>query len=486
MKDRPFTHRLWFHLFLRVAIVFLSLVLFIMTCNTFFLDDYYISKQQRRLIENRTEAISLDITDENDTIDFLTRVLDEHNIETEIYTLSGKTLYTTFGGQVLDYLYRPGGDKLDMHHSPLEILSSKNFLDGTTLERAVEKASGDEYIIYKINRNDCIVEMRTSIELLKSNAAIANNFLILIAFSCLGISIIVIGIVTIRTAKPISEMNIITKNMASLDFSEKISAESTDEIGELADSINNLSTTLASTLNDLREKNKQLESEIAEERKLDTMRKNFVANVSHELKTPISVVQGYAEVLKENINTDNKETYCDIIIDESKRMNKLVLSLLNLSKFESGGQKLNLKEFDITELVKALAGSILKDTDYKISAKSVMCKADPELIEQVIKSYLENAVSHNKGKIEISIKEKKDKAEIFIYNDGDKIDEKIMPLIWQSFYRGDTSHKRDKTRFGLGLSIVAAILKLHNESYGVYNNKNGVTFWFSLQKSKIN
>ena len=487
MKDNTLTSRLWFRLFLKVAVVFLSLVLFIMVCNTLFLDDYYIRRQKVQLIENRVKIEELDLSDKNATMKYLTELYEKSGVETEIYSKNGATVYTTYGGQIFDFLYGPelnSDNNFNMNHKQLVVLSSKQLPDGSVIETAKDPLNDVEYIVYRVQKSNYFIETRTRIELLENSAAVANNFILLIIIVCLGIGIIAIIFVSYRSAKPIAEMNDIPKNMAALDFRQKISEESKGEIGQLAVSINELSDTLDSTLKDLREKNLRLENEIEKERELTNMRRGFVANVSHELKTPISIIGGYAEALKENIDNDKKEMYCDTIIDESRRMNKLVLTLLNLSKVEHGAHELNQTEFSIKDLVEMLANRIIGQDNLVLELEDIMVLADPDLIEQALKSYLENALSHNTGKVTVKCFKRDEKAVVEVNNDGEQIDEAKMPQLWQSFYRGDTSHKRDNTRFGLGLSIVNAIVKLHKETCGVYNTKNGVTFWLTLKCSE--
>ncbi len=481
MKNRALIHRLWFRTFLKLSILFLSLMLVIMICNTLFLDDYYINNQEKQLIENRTAIERLDLSDKEETVDFLTELYERRGIETEIFSKNGTTAYTTYGGQIVGFMYGPGPNMLNMKHEPLTVIKQKELPDGSVLERSIEEHSKIEYIVYRVQKSNYFIETRTRIQLLENSAAVANNFILLIIITVLSVGIISVIIISYRSAKPIAEMNTITKNMAALDFSQKISEESKDEIGELAVSINNLSDTLDATLKTLKEKNLRLENEIERERELTEMRKGFVANVSHELKTPISIIGGYAEALKENIDTSKKEMYCDTIIDESRRMNKLVLTLLNLSRVENGSHEINIKEFDIADLTQMLALRIVKKEDLILDLNNITVLADPDLLEQAIKSYLENAVRHNEGKITVKTYIKDGKAYLEVNNDGEKIEEKQMAHIWQSFYRGDTSHKRDSTRFGLGLSIVSAIMKLHKESCGVNNTETGVSFWLTLK-----
>ncbi len=487
MKNSCF-NKLWVKLFLRLAAVFLVFVLIIMISNSTLLTGYFIKSQKSQLLLQKSTVQHIDINNSDTTIDTLTSLEENKNIETEIYSSDGTTLYTTYGGQMLDFLYGPyKNSKFKMQHRELDVIESNKLMDGTVLEISKDKRSNNEYIVYRIEKDTYTVEMRVQMQMLKTSAQFANKFIKVIAIICLAGAMIWVFVFAKRTAKPITEMNSITKDMANLNFSRKIKIKEkeTDEIGELANSINLLSEKLDATLSDLRSKNEKLKDEIETERSLDIMRKEFVANVSHELKTPIAIIRGYAEGLKE-VDTSKKEEYCNIIIDESSRMNKLVLSILNLSKFESKSLQPNCTKFNIGEMCENLAKRIIVKNKLILkteSTKNVDVFADPDLYEQAIKSYLENAESHAEGEVTVETTVKGDKVFVNVSNVGEQIDEKEMPYIWQSFYRGDTSHKRDKTRFGLGLSICSAIAKLHNESLGVYNTKTGVTFWISVAKA---
>ena len=216
------------------------------------------------------------------------------------------------------------------------------------------------------------------------------------------------------------------------------------------------------------------------------MRRGFVANVSHELKTPIAIISGYAEGLKLNINEESKEEYCNTIIDESRRMNRLVLSILELSRYESGQMPLNRSDFDVSQMTDDMLRRIFANKNINAEnrlTKGLLINADPMQTEQVLKSYLENAASHTPdgGSVTVSASESDGNVRISVTNTGSHIPEELMPQIWQSFFRGDTSHKRESSRFGLGLSIVSAIMKMHNSSCGVYNTENGVCFWFEAK-----
>ena len=286
-------------------------------------------------------------------------------------------------------------------------------------------------------------------------------------------------------------MNEITEDMAKLNFNRKLKIDRQDEIGQLASSVNALSESLNTALTELTETNAKLRDDIEEERRLDAMRRGFVANVSHELKTPIAIISGYAEGLKLNINEESKEEYCNTIIDESKRMNRLVLSILELSRYESGQIPINRSDFDISQMTDDMLRRIFANKNITAENRlpeGLLINADPLQTEQVLKAYLENAASHTPegGSVTVSANETDGVIRISVTNTGSHISEELMPQIWQSFFRGDTSHKRESSRFGLGLSIVSAIMKLHSRSCGVYNTENGVCFWFEADAAKEN
>ncbi|MBQ0111472.1 MAG: HAMP domain-containing histidine kinase [Oscillospiraceae bacterium] len=485
MKNKA-SGKLWFKLFLGLSIFFLIFVLVLMLSNNVLLEKYYINTQKSTLIAQKSAVLSLDnAKTTQEMVDVLSDLYENHDIEGEIYTKNGMTVCTSYGGQILDYVYGGGRPGFKMQHRPLEIISTVQQPDGTVISEVFDNLSSRRYITYTVTGENYIIEIRSQIETLQNSAKIANRFIFFVAIFCLAGSVLGSFVFARKITKPISQMNEITRDMAALNFSRKINIDSSDEIGELGNSINYLSSTLDATLSDLREKNDKLQDEIDLERSLEAMRKGFVANVSHELKTPISIIGGYAEGLKQKgLPAAKKDEYCDIIIDESRRMNKLVLSILNLSKAQSGQLTQNLTVFDLGEFVKELASRVLRGTDYEIDTATVMVNADAMLTEQSVKSYLENALSHSEGKITVSVTADDTAATVTVHNQGQPIPPEIMPQIWQSFYRGDTSHKRDNTRFGLGLSIVSAITKLTGQTCGVYNTEDGVSFWLTVGLAK--
>ena len=220
------------------------------------------------------------------------------------------------------------------------------------------------------------------------------------------------------------------------------------------------------------------------------MRTEFLANVSHELKTPIALIQGYAEGLKEGINDDqeSRDFYCDVIMDEAGKMNKLVRNLLDLNQLEFGKDNLRFERFDIRELI----GGVLQSSEIMIEQKEakvifnqeepVYVWGDEFKVEQVVRNYFTNALNHIEGDkiIEMKLKKHDDKVRISVFNTGKPIPEEDLNQIWDKFYKVDKARTREYGGNGIGLSIVKAIMNSLQQEYGVQNYENGVEFWFEL------
>lgn len=291
--------------------------------------------------------------------------------------------------------------------------------------------------------------------------------------------------------KPIHEMAVAAKRMSQLDFDTQVKAHTRDEIGELGNSINSMSKELEATISELKTANARLTKDIEEKTQIDEMRKEFLSHVSHELKTPIALIQGYAEGLKENISDDSesRDFYCEVIMDEADRMNVMVKKLLALNELEFGTDKINVERFDIVELMK----NINLSTDILLQQNQVTLQfpyedptyvwGDEFLIEEVYSNYLVNAIHHapEGGNVSISLEEKEGLLRVSVFNEGSPIPEEELDKIWIKFYKVDKARTREYGGSGIGLSIVAATMKLHGRAYGAYNTENGVVFYFELE-----
>ncbi|AWI06091.1 sensor histidine kinase [Clostridium drakei] len=295
-------------------------------------------------------------------------------------------------------------------------------------------------------------------------------------------------------SKPLLKINETASKMAALDFSEKCYIRREDEIGNLSNTLNFLSENLNEALTSLKEANIKLENDIEKERALEKMRKEFVAAVSHELKTPISLIEGYAEGIKDGIfESDNKDYYIDIIIDESKRMGNLVYDMLDLSQLESGNFKLVKEEFFAHKLIestiKRFSAPIENNfIDFKLNLQQdIKIYADWRRMEQVLINFITNAIRHTgeHGYIKISLEKLgNNKALVYVENSGKQISEDEMDKIWSKFYKIDKSGNRKLGGTGVGLAIVKNILMLHGYDYGVKNINNGVRFYFIVSLYK--
>lgn len=318
-------------------------------------------------------------------------------------------------------------------------------------------------------------------------------------YSYVGILAIVVGclvmfFVSSSYVKPIHEMAVVAKRMSQLDFDAQVKSHTNDEIGELGSSINSMSKELEATISELKTANAKLMKDIEKKTQIDEMRKEFLSHVSHELKTPIALIQGYAEGLKENISDDpeSRDFYCEVIMDEADRMNVMVKKLLALNELEFGTNKINFERFDVIELMRNINLSseiLLQQNQVTLHfpyENPVYVWGDEFLMEEVYSNYLTNAIHYapEGGNVMITLEEKEDVLRVSVFNEGEMIPEDELDKIWIKFYKVDKARTREYGGSGIGLSIVAATMKLHGRAYGAYNKDNGVVFYFELELAK--
>ena len=311
------------------------------------------------------------------------------------------------------------------------------------------------------------------------------------------IAAVIVSYVTRKFTDPILELDKIAKKMANLDFSHKYRITGADdEINNLGKSINLMSEKLEKTIKQLRSTNIELERDIEEKSKIDEMRKSFISDVSHELKTPIALIQGYSEGLIENVNNDeeSRKFYAEVILDETNKMDKLVKQLLELMKLEYGKREFNDKKFNIVEVEKEIIRKtqvIQEEKQVKVildTPDEINVFADDFYIEQVIGNYMTNAIKHVEEvngekyiKIQNEVDVDKNKVIIRVFNTGKNIEEEHINRIWNRFYKVDQSRNRNDGGTGIGLSFVKAVMQNYKKGYGVVNKENGVEFYIELE-----
>ena len=482
-------------LFLILCLVVLSIIAFLILVNSFVLEKYYQytkSNQLKSLYNNINDYYNSDnpATNFKDELD---RVAIKNNFDIIIKDENDKAVYLSnkdFLSNIRVIIDFWGINK----QKEYKVLEETDKLEIRNIKDTETSAN---YILLsgKLD-NGYGVYIRIPISSIQESVRISNRFLYLIA----GIVIIVGGIAIIYISKtfssPISELNNIAKKMANLDFSHKYAVtDDDDEINELGESINMMSDKLETTINQLRSTNIELERDIEKKSKIDEMRKSFISDVSHELKTPIALIQGYSEGLLENVNDDpeSRKFYAEVILDETNKMDKMVRQLIELTKLEYEKREFNNRTFNIVELEKEIVRTSKVMIDEKQTEvifetpDKIDVFADDMYLSQIITNYLTNAIKHVKDidgekyiKITNVVLQDKQKARVTVFNTGDNISEENLNRIWNRFFKADEARNRDDGGSGIGLSIVRAIMNNYGNDYGVKNKPKGVEFYFEV------
>lgn len=339
--------------------------------------------------------------------------------------------------------------------------------------------------------NGYIFLFTTPLESIEESAVISIRFLTIIGASAIAIGGLVAWFYSRKISKPILELAQVSERMIHLDFEAKYIGTEKNEIGILGKNMNSLSFSLEKTISELKTANMELQKDIQKKEEIDKQRQEFIGNVSHELKTPIALIKGYAEGLQEGI-TDDPESmsyYLEVICDEAERMNRMVKSLLTLNELESGNQHIHMERVDLAAMIRNYVNSaeiLAREKEAEIlviGPDSLYAWGDEFKIEEVIMNYVSNAIRYVGGerkKIQITLEQIGDKARVTVFNTGSPISEEDKVYIWDKFYKVDKARTRACGGSGIGLSIVKAIMTGLGQAYGVENVEGGVSFWFEL------
>ena len=406
-------------------------IVFTWLLNHTFSEKYYVSSEKESIVETFNKVKNILKNEENqDTIDEeMEQISNKTNIKMMIaqssnYYYSQNVIFSNLidGSktyeEILGYLdqirsqvilgnkgnYFWEDDK--RHVQPWERTEENNFSTlinkGYFVTQLKDQASGQNGIyLFGFTDNDYLIAMRVSIEGIRASADISSRFMIYIGMIGIILGSLIIFIFASSFTKPIKNMASVANRMANLDFDAKVEVTQDDELGELGNSMNQLSEKLESTIADLKSANLELKKDIEKKEKIDDMRKEFLSHVSHELKTPIALIQGYAEGLKENITDDeSKDFYCEVIADEAKKMNAMVKKLLTLNQIEFGNNQLSMQRFDVCQMIQNKINSsqiLFKKKNNKVIFEEqgpVYAWADELMIEEVFSNYLSNALNH--------------------------------------------------------------------------------------------
>lgn len=478
----------------QMAFLFIGLIALILIANlvisNVFLENFYMLRKQKVLIEAYDFINQVDEVRDYDSDAFnqaATELCEKDNISLVI--LDDELDQAWADRDELKYMvaslwrYMVGMDDADV-----EVLLEDDFY--TIQKRMDRKNKINNLEIMGILDTDYYFIMRIPLESIRENVRISNEFLAYFSMAGIFLSILLVFWLSKKITDPILELTNLSKRMSDLDFDAKYTSGGINEIGQLGDHFNKMAATLESTISELKTANNELLKDIEKKDQIDEMRKEFLANVSHELKTPIALIQGYSEGLKECINDDaeSREFYCDVIMDEASKMNKMVKKLLTLNQLEFGNDTVNLERFDIVDLIHGVIQStsiLAQQKDAEIifnETQPVYVWADEYKIEEVITNYVSNALNHvaDDMVIEVKVLRVGEKIRVSVFNTGKPIPDDDLDHIWTKFYKVDKARTREYGGNGIGLSIVKAIMESFHQPFGVLNYDNGVEFWFEL------
>lgn len=458
---------------------------------------YFVGKLKSRMINayNDVNVIFSNELEADEKRDALSKIVARGDITILVLDSSDGSQYTNINekSKMLESMHAlaellDGKDENDL--SELFITGNKGYYQFTKNYDTTMNA--DFYDLTGVLDDGSLIALRSSGARLNDNVKITLRLYSYVGLFAIFIGCIAMFIASSYYVKPIHEMAIAAKKMSQLDFNTRVSTKNQDEIGELGESINSMSEELESTISELKTANIRLSKDIEKKNQVDEMRKEFLSHVSHELKTPIALIQGYAEGLKENVTDDpeSRDFYCEVIMDEADRMNTMVKKLMALNELEFGVDKINMERFDLIELMNNINHSsdiLLQQNDQHLVfpyEEPVYVWGDEFMIEEVYTNYLTNAIHYapEGGEIEISLEEKDNILRVNVFNEGNNIPEDEIDKIWIKFYKVDKARTREYGGSGIGLSIVAATMKLHGRDFGVYNREDGVVFYFELEK----
>ena len=477
------------------ALIFMGVmagtILLCILINNLFLGQYYI-RSKTQVIYDAYNIISQGAnSDAYGTAEFteqLNDVCNIYNITVCIMDANSQMKYESVNGgreleaQLIGYIFGFYSD------GEMKILD-----EGADYVIQRVSAGEDEYLeMYGRLNSGISFIMRTPIESIRESAKIANRFFAYVGIVGVFAGGIIVWFVSRKITQPILELNSISEQMVHLDFEAKYRGHVHNEIGLLGENINKLSASLEQSISELKTANNELQKDIEKKERIDEMRKEFLANVSHELKTPIALIQGYAEGLSEGVNDDSESRafYCEVIMDEASKMNNMVKKLLTLNQLEFGNDLVSMERFDVTSLVKNYiqsAAILTKQSGITVEMEdypAIYVWADEYKTEEVFMNYFSNALNHCGGekKIVVSLRETDNLVRVSVFNTGERIPEEAIPHLWEKFYKVDKARTREYGGSGVGLSIVKAIMESMNREFGVENCGNGVLFWFELER----
>ena len=352
--------------------------------NSSFLENYYTLTKQEELLDMYDDINNMFVYDEKSD-QIIVGIEDIQKLRTKCYNL-GIQIIVVDDSYGIYFSNVPNADETDSENLLYRI---KEIIFGETQikKNILESTKNYELYIYKNSHSSnkyiemwgeidcgCLFLMRVTNESISEMVSIANAFYMEVGIIIMIFGVIFTGMIASKITRPIRDLAAVSKKMSTLEFDVKYTGHSKDEIGVLGESMNEMSDALEKTISELKAANNELKKDIQKKNEIDELRKEFISNVSHELKTPIAIIQGYAEGLKESINDDveSREFYCDVIMDEAVKMNRMVKKLLTLNQIEFGNVHPEYERFDIIQLI----DNILNKTELLLTEKGATIDFD--------------------------------------------------------------------------------------------------------------
>lgn len=414
---------------------------------------------------------------------------DENKLFDVIYKASNNGIRIKILDNNYNLLYSAFSDNMDKRFTNFDLLLLNSLKEDESKIITLDNKRNDGYNIYLVSKTSYgYTIISSSIESIKKDAKTTMVVILITSVITFAVLLVVAYIISKLFSRKIEEIKDVTDDITNLNFNKKIDVKMNDELGDLFNNINEMSEKLENNIKKLEDANEKLKQDLIYKEKQETSRKKLVANISHEFKTPLTIISGYSQLLAGEINDDESRKNLEIIISESERLGDLVREFLELSKLESGNITLNKTKFNMAEIIKKEIDKLMVKIEEKNINVITKFKgnqsiiADEKQITKVIENILTNAIKFVKDENVIKIKTytKNDYFYYEVYNSGDKINEKDMENIFVSYYKDKSSRNKEGT--GLGLTIVKAIIDLHGGICKVENTKHGVKFIIGIKK----
>ncbi|MEA4852647.1 MAG: HAMP domain-containing sensor histidine kinase [Christensenella sp.] len=479
LKKASIKWKIFTYILIFAAVLILLLWLF----QIVFLDDFYQSIKQNE-IKDAAQTIEDNTDNENIQI-LMDMIAHRYDVCVRITDLEGTDVYSseltpdcvihkmpTYEMSILAQETQNAGGTL-MRILPRQQVFDKGYnaqhfkgnvppmnaeiTESLIYSKIIEGPEGQQWLL---SLNSVITPVTSTVETLRIQ-------LIYITVILVGCALIIALVISRRVSKPIIRINQSAKKLAKAEYDVHFDDTGYREISELADTLNYAAHELS---------------------KVESLRRELIANISHDLRTPLTMITGYAEVMRD-IPGENTPENIQIIIDEAKRLTTLVNDVMDISKLQSGTQELRPSEFNLTALIRDILKRYTKLTEQEgfvitlESDRDITVTADEIKLSQVIYNLINNAVNYAGDGRRIVVKQilEADAVRIEVQDDGEGIPEDKLAYIWDRYYKVDKTHKRAAIGTGLGLSIVKGILDLHHARYGVISHMGeGSTFWFEL------